>query len=275
MTNYERLRKLCVGLAWLYFFFTAYMLLHPKPPTPLVPPPLFNVVHFLAFGALGGLVGLARKRTSAWYWFGILFIWCSGSEYLQNFTGRKFEIIDIVQNTLGVATGLLVAAPVRLLLERCGRNIGGGAIAVLARPPYELRVGKPFDLENLEVLVIRRSSTVAAPGALCFPGGHIERGESASDAARREFKEEVGLDVTICEEIARNRTPSGKPLTWFLASAPDLDENAISLQRAEVDAVEWRTLPSLVADPQFLDNNRAIVRRFVECGVIEALGNVE
>lgn len=269
MSKYERFRRVCVYGGLLYFVFMAYMLLHPKPPTKIVPPQLFNVVHFLAFAALGGIVGLARKRTSSYYWFGILFLWCSGSEYLQILTGRKFEIIDIVQNTLGVGTGLLVAAPLRRLLDRSVR-LAGGAIAILARPPYRLRVGEVIDLDKLEVLVIRRSLKVAAPGALCFPGGHIEPGESASEAARREFREEVGLEIAIVAEIARNRTPSGKPLTWFLAepAADSFDENAIRLQSAEVAEYEWRTLPSLVADSDFLDNNREIVQTFVETGAL-------
>jgi ADP-ribose pyrophosphatase YjhB (NUDIX family) len=45
-----------------------------------------------------------------------------------------------------------------------------------------------------EVLLVQRS---AGPYAGCWtlPGGHIEFGESPAEAARRELKEETGLDI--------------------------------------------------------------------------------
>jgi 8-oxo-dGTP diphosphatase len=36
-----------------------------------------------------------------------------------------------------------------------------------------------------------------------FPGGHVEEGESPVEAAVREAKEELGLDVAVKREIAR------------------------------------------------------------------------
>jgi 8-oxo-dGTP diphosphatase len=36
-----------------------------------------------------------------------------------------------------------------------------------------------------------------------FPGGHVEEGESPLEAAVREAKEELGLDVVVKREIAR------------------------------------------------------------------------
>ena len=36
-------------------------------------------------------------------------------------------------------------------------------------------------------------------GKYTLPGGHIEVGESMIDAVKREVKEEVGLDVDVCE----------------------------------------------------------------------------
>jgi 8-oxo-dGTP diphosphatase len=38
-------------------------------------------------------------------------------------------------------------------------------------------------------------------GTWCFPGGHLEGGESFYDCTRRETKEETGLEIKIIEEI--------------------------------------------------------------------------
>lgn len=43
--------------------------------------------------------------------------------------------------------------------------------------------------------------------------GHVERGETAYDAARREAREELGLDdVQLAFEFAMQRTASGEPI---------------------------------------------------------------
>ncbi len=47
-----------------------------------------------------------------------------------------------------------------------------------------------------KILLSRRAHTGWADGMLCLPGGHIEPGEAPRDAAQRELKEEVGLEVS-------------------------------------------------------------------------------
>lgn len=47
---------------------------------------------------------------------------------------------------------------------------------------------------TLKVLLTRRTLTVdQSPGEICLPGGHLEEGETAIDAALREVEEEVGI----------------------------------------------------------------------------------
>jgi (d)CTP diphosphatase len=45
------------------------------------------------------------------------------------------------------------------------------------------------------LLVIQRAHTVKAPLSWCFPGGHIEDGETEPEALIREMQEELGIDV--------------------------------------------------------------------------------
>ena len=50
-------------------------------------------------------------------------------------------------------------------------------------------------VENDELLLVRRRGTYA--DMWCIPCGHVERGEDVREAARREFKEETGLNVVL------------------------------------------------------------------------------
>jgi len=50
-------------------------------------------------------------------------------------------------------------------------------------------------VENGRILLVRRTGSYAA--MWCIPCGHVEYGEEVREAARREFKEETGLDAAI------------------------------------------------------------------------------
>ena len=53
---------------------------------------------------------------------------------------------------------------------------------------------------NGRYLMIRRAAGIAKGGSWCFPGGHVERGETPGRAVVRELAEELGIRV---EPIAR------------------------------------------------------------------------
>jgi 8-oxo-dGTP pyrophosphatase MutT (NUDIX family) len=60
------------------------------------------------------------------------------------------------------------------------------------------------DLGNACFVLTRRASTLRRhSGQWALPGGRIEAGESAVDAARREIFEEVGLDVGPASVLGR------------------------------------------------------------------------
>jgi len=108
------------------------------------------------------------------------------------------------------------------------------------------------------VLLGRRRSTSHGDGGWQFPGGHLEWGESVADCARREVREETGLEVRI--------TGQG-PFTndYFAGAEPGADKHYVTLfvlaesaagepQRLEphkCDAWEWFTWDALPT-PLFL-----------------------
>lgn len=92
-------------------------------------------------------------------------------------------------------------------------------LAVLQRLLYFITLGEwaPFACvavvirDGEKILMIERRDG----NGLGLPGGHIKQGEIAEDAARREVKEETGLDVEIVKILG---TLSGKrPGIWLYA----------------------------------------------------------
>ncbi len=58
-----------------------------------------------------------------------------------------------------------------------------------------------------KVLLIKRS-TDPDKGMYAVPGGYLDRGESVEDAAKREVKEETGLDVEIVKFVGIRSHPN-------------------------------------------------------------------
>ncbi len=76
-----------------------------------------------------------------------------------------------------------------------------------------------------------------------FPKGHLNEGESSKDAAIREVKEEVGLEVEVIEKVgkssymfAANKEKIFKIVTMFLMKAK---EGEIVIQDLEIQEAKW------------------------------------
>jgi len=65
------------------------------------------------------------------------------------------------------------------------------------------RVVAALILQDGKILVCQRTRHQVMPLKWEFPGGKIETGEQPRDALRRELDEELGIDATIGEEVAR------------------------------------------------------------------------
>ena len=104
------------------------------------------------------------------------------------------------------------------------------------------------------VLVIRRSQTVIAPGAYCFPGGGIEPGETEEAALHREMIEELGTPVRPLHRLWRSVTPWNVALVWWLV---ELDANAVLTPNPdEVESVHSMTFDEMRNHPEMLPTNR-------------------
>ena len=124
-----------------------------------------------------------------------------------------------------------------------------GAVVVAAHPDDLSK-----NVLDRRYLVIRRSSRVIAPRRLCFPGGGLEENETPEEAARREFREEVGGELTALRPIWENVTPWNVRLDWFRA---DLVTPAARLvfDPTEVEEILWLTLRELYGAPDTLASN--------------------
>lgn len=90
---------------------------------------------------------------------------------------------------------------------------------------------------NLEILLIKHINS----GHWSFPKGHVEAGETEVETARREIKEETGIDVIIDPTFREIVTYSPKKDTqkdvvYFIAKAKNYD---CVRQETEIAEVKW------------------------------------
>lgn len=122
--------------------------------------------------------------------------------------------------------------------------------------PEGLAVGHPITASVLItsaddlVLLVHPASHPGAPWAL--PGGLVEAGESPLAAARREVREELGIEVDIrtddlfAVEWLEATHPGRRARLAFVFAGPVLtaaDTGSFTLQREEVDRWAWATGP--------------------------------
>lgn len=69
-------------------------------------------------------------------------------------------------------------------------------VEALKRPEWPRPAASAIIFRGDRVLIVERGKG-ALPGTWSLPGGHIEPGEKAHDAATRELFEETGLTVTL------------------------------------------------------------------------------
>ena len=91
--------------------------------------------------------------------------------------------------------------------------------------------------ENTEILLVRHLKS----GHWSFPKGHIEAGETEEDTARREIKEETGLDVLLDTHFRETVSYSPKKNTqktvvYFIGTVTG---GELIPQQEEISDLKW------------------------------------
>jgi 8-oxo-dGTP diphosphatase len=104
-------------------------------------------------------------------------------------------------------------------------------------------------VHNNKILLARRNC-VPFYGMWEFPGGRKERGESFEDCARREIREELGIDIKIekllCERKSKHPQHGLTKNQYFVATPISLDIK-INSEVMEYKFVDLSKLPNNIA----------------------------
>ncbi len=99
-----------------------------------------------------------------------------------------------------------------------------------------------------KVLVARRPKGKRLGGLWEFPGGKIEDGESAAQAAERECREEIGCEVSCIRSLGTVRHDYGDFSVELVALLCELNEGE-NRRSSDATELEWATLEDLKARP--------------------------
>ncbi len=93
--------------------------------------------------------------------------------------------------------------------------------------------------ENKTYLLVLRHKY---SGNWSFPKGHVEKGESETQTALREVKEETGLDITLIDGFRESVVYYPKPnirkqVVYFLGTVPESVN--VCRQEDEISEIKW------------------------------------
>ena len=108
-----------------------------------------------------------------------------------------------------------------------------------------------------EYLMVRRAEGVAKPGCWCFPGGHIEPGETPRQAVGRELREELGIIVSPTRRLGAIRVLDSRHIlvVWHVVHV----SGDFQLAHQEIADMRWVRLDQIrTALPGLPSNDRVL-----------------
>ena len=111
---------------------------------------------------------------------------------------------------------------------------------------------------NTEILLVRSIKS----GHWSFPKGHVEEGETEEETARREIKEETGLDVLLDTGFRETVTFSPKrntkkPVVYFVGMATS---HELIPQQEEISELRWHEIGQAISVLTY-ENDKMIVNK--------------
>jgi len=108
-----------------------------------------------------------------------------------------------------------------------------------------------------ELLAIRRAAGIAKGGCWCFPGGHLEYGETSRMAVVRELREELGIDVEPVRRLGSVRVLDSRHVlaVWEIIQVG----GRIRPAESEIAEVRWMTADGLREIQPSLPSNARVL----------------
>lgn len=110
--------------------------------------------------------------------------------------------------------------------------------------------------------MVQRASGIPKGGFWCFPGGHIEPGETSRDAVKRELSEELGIEVETVERVGAVRVLDTNHVlaVWIVKRIGGVFRPA----PAEIADVRWLTADEILTIPQTIPSNERVLKMLGE-----------